>query len=61
LRFGALQGEPERQIVEAVQDPAGLDMLVLRDIDFLDDAETSVDADVSASTWRRQSTSPGRR
>ena len=47
LRLGALQREPERQIVEAIQHPAGLDMLVLRDIDFLHDAgHVSRDADL---------------
>jgi hypothetical protein len=41
LRLGALQREPERQIieaVEAVEDLAGIDALVLRDVDLLDDA-----------------------
>ena len=47
LRLGARKRELERQIIKAVQDLAGLDMLVLRDIDFLDDAgDIGRDADL---------------
>ena len=47
LRLGARKRDPERQIIEAVQDLAGLDLLVLRDIDFPDDAgDIGRDADL---------------
>ena len=38
LRVGALQRQPERLVVEAEQDVADGDLLVLADVDLLDDA-----------------------
>ena len=38
LRGGAIQCEPEREIVEAKQNLALLDVLVVLDVDLLDDA-----------------------
>jgi hypothetical protein len=47
LRLGALQSEPEREIVQAEQYLAPFDVLVVADVDLLDDAgDVGRDADL---------------